>query len=288
MQQEVLPRVSVEAGYVRRWFQGFTVTHNLAVSASDFGTFNVTAPLDPRLPGGGGQSIGPLYDVNPALFGVTNNYITSADKYGNQYQRFNGMDISANVRPHSGLVMQGGLSFGKTTADSCQIRAALPDTAPLNPFCHVETGFLPQYKLIGSYVIPKLDVQASLAYSGKAGIQVSGFGTPAGVGGALAANYTVANSVVAPQLGRNLSGNAPNVTVNIVQPGVLYGDRVNEIDIRLGKILKFGKTRTTVGVDVYNLLNSPAILSYNQAFIAGGSWLTPTSEMSARFAKRAV
>jgi Carboxypeptidase regulatory-like domain len=285
VQQEVLPRVSVEAGYVRRWFQGFTVTHNLAVSASDFGTFNVTAPLDPRLPGGGGQTIGPLYDVNPALFGVTNNYITSADKYGNQYQRFNGMDISANVRPHSGLVMQGGLSFGKTTADSCQIRAALPDTAPLNPFCHVETGFLPQYKLIGSYVIPKLDVQASLAYSGKAGIQVSGFGTPAGVGGALAANYTVANSVVAPQLGRNLSGNAPNVTVNIVQPGVLYGDRVNEIDIRLGKILKFGKTRTTVGVDVYNLLNSPAILSYNQAFIAGGSWLTPTSEMSARFAK---
>jgi hypothetical protein len=245
----------------------------------------VTAPLDPRLPGGGGQTIGPLYDVNPALFGVTNNYITSADKYGNQYQRFNGMDISANVRPHSGLAIQGGLSFGKTTADSCQIRAVLPDTAPLNPFCHVETGFLPQYKLIGSYVIPKLGVQASLAYSGKAGIQVSGFGTPAGVGGALAANYTVANSVVAPQLGRNLSGSAPNVTVNIVQPGVLYGDRVNEIDIRLGKILKFGKTRTTVGVDVYNLLNSPAILSYNQAFIAGGSWLTPTSEMSARFAK---
>jgi hypothetical protein len=66
---------------------------------------------------------------------------------------------------------------------------------------------------------------------------------------------------------------------------VLYGDRINEIDVRFGKIFKFGKTRTTVGVDIYNLLNSDAILSYNQAFLAGGAWLTPTSEMSARFAK---
>jgi hypothetical protein len=285
VQQEVLPRVSVEVGYVRRWFQGFIATDNLAVSPSDFGTFNITAPTDPRLPGGGGQVIGPLYDVNPALFGVTNNYITSADNYGNQYQRFNGIDINANARPRNGLTLQGGVSFGRTVADSCEIRAKLPESAPLNPFCHVETGLLPQVKMIGAYEIPKIEVQASLAYSGKAGIQVSGFGTPAGVGGALAANLTVANALIAPQLGRNLSGGAPNATVNIVQPGVLYGDRVNEIDIRFGKIFKIGRTRSTVGVDIYNLLNSDAILSYNQAFIAGGSWLTPTSEMSARFAK---
>ena len=49
--------------------------------------------------------------------------------------------------------------------------------------------------------------------------------------------------------------------------------------------MKFGRTRATVGVDIYNLLNSAAILSYNQSFIVGGAWLGPTSEMSARFAK---
>ena len=48
---------------------------------------------------------------------------------------------------------------------------------------------------------------------------------------------------------------------------------------------QLGRARTTVGVDIYNLLNSAAILSYNQAFIAGGAWLGPTSDMSARFAK---
>jgi hypothetical protein len=285
VQHEVLPRVSVEVGYIRRWFQGFVVTDNLAVTPGDFGQFSVQAPLDPRLPGGGGQTISGLYDVNPALFGQTNNFITYSDKYGEQYQRFNGVDISATARPRNGLTVQGGLSFGRTTADSCAVREQLPEIAPLNPFCHIVTGYLPQFKTLGTYVLPKLDVQLSATFTSKAGIQVSGFGTPAGVGGALAANYTVANAAIVPSLGRNLSGNAANATVNLIEPGLLYGDRVNEVDLRLGKIVKFGRTRANIGVDIYNLLNSAAILSYNQAFIPGGSWLTPTSEISARFAK---
>jgi hypothetical protein len=52
---------------------------------------------------------------------------------------------------------------------------------------------------------------------------------------------------------------------------VLYGDRVNDVDVRFGKILRFGRTRANIGVDIYNLLNSEAILSYNQSFIPGGA-----------------
>ena len=74
----------------------------------------------------------------------------------------------------------------------------------------------------------------------------------------------------------------------MVVPGVLYGDRINEVDVRFGKILKFGSTRANVGIDIYNLLNSTAILSYNQSFIPNGAWLIPTSEISARFAKLSV
>jgi hypothetical protein len=57
---------------------------------------------------------------------------------------------------------------------------------------------------------------------------------------------------------------------------------------RFGKILTFGSTRANVGIDIYNLLNSTAILSDNQSFIPGGAWLIPTSEISARFAKLSV
>ena len=140
--------------------------------------------------------------------------------------------------------------------------------------CRVNTGFLTQVRGLASYTVPKVDVQVATTFQSQL---VSAVG--------LAANYTVANAVVAPSLGRNLSGNRPNVTVNLVPPGTLYGDRVNQIDLRVAKILGFGRTRTTVGLDVYNVLNSDAVLSYNQAFVSGGSWLTPTSVLRARLAR---
>ena len=44
VQHEILPRVSVEVGYNRRWFNGFTVTDNRATVASDYDLFSFTAP----------------------------------------------------------------------------------------------------------------------------------------------------------------------------------------------------------------------------------------------------
>ena len=83
-QHEVLPRVSVEVGYYRRWFHGFFVTDNLNLSLSDYTQFNLIAPLDPRLPDGGGYAVGPLYDVNPDKFSTApNNMIFSTDKSRN-------------------------------------------------------------------------------------------------------------------------------------------------------------------------------------------------------------
>ena len=101
----------------------------------------------------------------------------------------------------------------------------------------------------------------------------------------LAANYTVTSAVVAQSLGRPLAGSTPNVTVNLIAPGALYGDRVNEFDLRIAKVLRFGRTRTNVGFDIYNVLNSNPILTYNTAFIPNGSWLVPTAVLQSRFVK---
>ena len=285
VQHEVLPRTSITVDFVHREFYGFAVTDNLAVTPSDYSQFSIPAPLDPRLPGGGGYQVGTLYDLNnPALFGVTNNYITYSDNYGNAYQKFNGIDVMVNARPGNGLTVQGGFSGGYSTSDNCEVREKVPEIALLNPYCHIETSFLPQYKGLATYILPKIDVSVSGTFTSKPGIQVSGFGTPV-AGGAFAANYTVSNAVVAPILGRPLAGNAPNITVNLIEPHSILGARVNELNMRFGKIFRFGGTRANVGVDFFNLLNAATPLSYNQAFIPNGAWLTPTSVLSARFAK---
>src|SRR5207245_2745192 len=73
VQQQIFPRASVEAGYYRRSFTMFTtggtVTDNLAVSPNDVSAFTLRAPSDQRLPGGGGYAVGPIYDLNPNVFG---------------------------------------------------------------------------------------------------------------------------------------------------------------------------------------------------------------------------
>jgi hypothetical protein len=110
-----------------------------------------------------------------------------------------------------------------------------------------------------------------------------GVNVPSIASQSLAANYVVSNALVFPSLGRNLAGGAANVTVNLVEPGTLYGDRINQLDLRVGKRFTSGSRGVTLGFDVFNVLNSSAVLAYNQTY--GSSWLTPQAILVARFAK---
>ena len=128
IQQEVLPRVSVELGYFRRWLENFFVDDNLATVPADFTPFSVTAPADPRLPGGGGYTISDLYDVVPAKFGQVNDYYTKAENFGEWYQHYNGAAAERHgaAAPTASRV-QGGLLTGQTVRDLCGIRDVNPE-----------------------------------------------------------------------------------------------------------------------------------------------------------------
>jgi hypothetical protein len=186
--------------------------------------------------------------------------------------------------------MQGGFGTGQTVRDNCAIRAVNPEftfntlanasgpsqqlASPTVPYCRVSTGFVTRVTGLATYTVPKIDVLVSGTFRSDQGSQ-------------LAANFTVTSTVAnqGPRpLGRNLSG-VPFVMVNLIEPGTLYGDRVNEVDFRIAKILKFGRTRTNVGVDVYNVLNANPALTYNPAFTATTPWPRPNGVLQARFAK---
>jgi len=285
LQQQLMPRASLEVAYTRRWYSGFTVTDNQATANSDWSPYSVTAPSDPRLPGGGGYLVSGLYDVNPTKFGQVNNLIIDSSKYGEEYQYFNGVDVTLNLRLRNRLTLTGGTSTGQTVADNCAVRANLPELSQgigaglvgstvntVSPYCHVAYGVLTQGRGLGSYIIPKVEVQVSGVFQSKPG-QL------------LAANWAAGNGFITPSLGRPLAGNLPNATINLLAPGSMYGDRVNQLDFRIAKILKVGRTRTMAGIDLYNALNSSAVLTYNLGFVPGGTWLQPITFVTGRLVK---
>ena len=132
VQQELLPRVSLDVGYNRRWFTGFFVTDNLIVGPEDYDKFTVTAPIDPNLPGGGGYSFTAL-NIKPNKFTqLAQNYRTFSSDYGNETRYWQGVDVTVNARPRNGLFMTAGTSIGRGFHDNCDIVAALPEILGVN------------------------------------------------------------------------------------------------------------------------------------------------------------
>jgi len=148
----------------------------------------------------------------------------------------------------------------------------VPSFSPLNPYCHVAPGYRTRATGAASYTVPKLDVLLSGAFRSEPG-------TP------LAANYIISSAAVTPFLGRAPSNNVTNLTINLLAPGEIFGERVNFLDFRVGKVLRFGREKATISVDLYNAMNTDGILTYNQNFIPGGTWLQPQSYATPRTMK---
>jgi Carboxypeptidase regulatory-like domain len=279
VQREIGRGVSVDAGYFRRWYGNFGVTDNLNLGPSDYSKYSVTAPVDPRLPDGGGYTVAGFYNLNPDKVSlVQNNYFTLASNYGEQIQHWNGVDVTVNARLRRGMTVQGGVSTGRQETDNCAVIAGLPEAALLTaPYCHQKDNFLTDGKFVGTYNVPKIDVTISgLFYSRP--------------GPVLSASRVFLNAEVAPSLGRNLSANAQNVTINLVKPGTMYGDRRNQLDLRLTKNFKVQQLRAGVNFELYNLFNSNTILTENATYrdATETGWRIPTSIMPPRFIKVSV
>jgi Carboxypeptidase regulatory-like domain len=272
VQHELAPNVSADVGYFRRWYGNFIVTDNQNVAASDYTAFSVVAPTDPRLPGGGGHTVSGLFNITPAA--VTrppNNLLTFAENYGEQEENWQGVDASLNARLRGGIVAQGGISTGRTLTDSCEIRAIMPETATLNPYCRVETPYLTQFKALGAYTIPGIDVQFAGTFQSIPGPQV-------------VANVVYTSAQVAGSLGRPLAG-ATVVQVNVIEPGTEYGDRLNQLDFRVGKVLRFAGARMALNVDLFNVFNDNAVLTENASYAA---YRQPLNVLNPRLLKFSV
>jgi hypothetical protein len=294
VQQQILPRVSAEVSYVRRSWGNQTITDNRALTPADFDKFAITAPSDPRLPGGGGYRVTGLYEVKEAKFGQTDNFVTHAKNFGDgRIERYNGVDMSLNARAWRGVQLQGGLSFWRQTYNDCAVAAAQPETLTVfgfrtpEQFCDTSSGLLTTYSGLATYTIPKIDVLVSGTLQSR---PFAGNNFPSVASQSLAANLILFSGAVVPELGRPLAGGAPLTFVNLIEAGELYGDRITQVDLRVSKILRFAGRRANVGFDIFNLFNTNAVYQYNTTYstVTPATWLQPSQLVVARFAKLSV
>jgi hypothetical protein len=90
-------------------------------------------------------------------------------------------------------------------------------------------------------------------------------------------------------LGRACTAAGGNYTLNILSPGSLFGERLQQFDLRVGKIIRLpGNRRATGSVDLFNLFNGNAVLSQTSAYPTTATsvpWGQPTFIQQARFLK---
>jgi hypothetical protein len=295
IQQEVAPRTSVEVTYVRRSWGNQTVTDNRAYTAADYDRFSLTAPVDARLPNGGGYRVDGIYELKANVpFGRVDNFITHAKNFGGGvHETYNGVDINVNARTGIGLALQGGINIGQSARNECDVVSQVPESLTFivfrtpEQFCDIASGYLTTVGGLASYVVPRLDLQLAATVQSR---PFAGSNFPGIANQSLGASTLVFNTSIIPALGRPLSGGSQVTFVNFVEPGTLYGDRINQVDLKVSKILRFAGKRANVGVDIFNLFNSNAVWQYATTYnpFTPQTWLQPTALVTARFARLSV
>jgi hypothetical protein len=292
VQQELMPRVSAEFGFSRRSWGNFTITDNLAVGPQDFDTYTFTAPTDSRLPSSG-QPVSYYLRNSRTAFGAVDNYLTLASNYGDVAAYWQGVEMTVNARVRDGLTLQGGFTNGAGTRDFCDVAAAVPEIHTqtgswlLNQqidSCRVEEPWLWAWRGLASYIVPKVDVQVSAIMRSQPNLTATN--DPASNGLAQNANYFQSNDAVIAALGRPIAGGALTTTLDLAKLGEVFPDRLNTVDMRFTKILRLGRIRTNVGVDLYNLFNANTGTTFNQNFGTDGStWLRPNAILNPRYVR---
>jgi hypothetical protein len=290
VQHEIVPRVSVDVTYSRRWWGNFFVTHNRALGASDWDDVTLTAPLDSRLPGGGGYPVTFLTRNSNSLLGANDPYYTTTSDFGDETHYWHGVDVAASAKL-AGLVLQGGTNTGRGVNNDCEVeigrfgRPLVRIGTEMAPACDNTEPFLTTLRGLATYTVPKIDVLISAIFRSQPNAQPGG--GVATNGASRPANFQMNSAQFLAATGRAFRPGVNSQTVNILPTGEVYGDRINSVDMRFAKVLRFAGTRANVGLDVYNLNNANTPTVFDTTYDPGNPsrWMRPTTVLLPRFVR---
>ena len=285
--REVTSNIAISAGYYHTTYGNFFVLQNTLTAPSDYSPYCVTVPTDSRLGAASGQQLCGQYDLNPNKFGQNKGLVQSANNFGNPTETYDGFDLTTTTRLKKltvtggwniGDAVQAGIAAGGSAA-SRQNNCFVVNSPQQLYNCNVLVPFQNRVKMSASYLLPA-DVQVAAVVQSNPGPNYN-------------ANVSYTSAQIAPSLGRQLSAGG-SVTINVAPLNSLFGDRINQMDVRAGKIFKFGGKRLQANFDLYNLFNTSSVVNYNSTYgtfasaTAGSVYKQPTQILDGRLAKVSV
>ena len=155
VQHELIQGLAVTAGwyhntggYYRYTFgQPFSskerVTDNILVEPGDYDEFCVTAPSDPKLPGGGGYPVCGLYNVKQIKFGQNQSIVKQAGEFGEFTSTNDFFNVTMDARLQGNIRLGGGFDTGRTVPRSLLRRrqsAGAPELPRRHPVRRPDAG----------------------------------------------------------------------------------------------------------------------------------------------------
>lgn len=211
-----------------------------------------------------------MYDLNPAQVGMVNNFVTFASEFGKQTEIYNGVDLVAQVRLGTRGLVSGGVNIGNTNGVTSSQSNCFVVNSPQQLYqCNQPFPYQTQVKFQGSYKLP-WGIEAAGTVQSLPGIPVT-------------ATWAAPNSLIQPSLGRPLSSGS-SASISLIQPESVFEGRINQVDMRLTKLVHIGDKMTVKGIfDLANIFNGSAIEVENLTY--GTKWRTPTQILDPRMAK---
>ena len=184
----------------------------------------------------------------------------------------------------NGLFVSIGTQTGRRIDDRCHVVTNFNNgaTGPNPRDCRDVDPWETTVRGLGSYTIPKVDVLVSATVRSQPALQ-------------LAANWQVPNTTIRTLLGGALPPGllaTGNSTIDLTDSDhLIFADnRRTQVDMRFAKVFRFGRTRTDIGVDLWNLFNTNYATAYGDLHDRGrqplgGTWGNPTAIYPPRFVR---
>ena len=303
VQHQLWPGVGVDVSYFRRSFGNFAVPDDTAcvdVAArtgcrerGNYRSYDITVPVDSRLPGSGGYvlegfvdpdcagpaaSCGTASAAEIARLTPANQLVMTRDLGARQIENWNGIDVSIDARGR-GLLVKAGASAGRRYRNECDVWARLPEVqGPARPFamCEVTEPFRTSFKSVAVYLLPRMSLLPGWLASPLESIELAA-SIQSIPGNEMSANYDMTSAEFArpcpsplPDASCSTLGRFPaNFTgistrnISVLIPGTLYDTRHNQVDLKVGRIFRLDRTRVSLNLQLFNALNASPVLARN-------------------------